>query len=137
MDDILVRDSLEYIDEINVFDMKVTLMAPKIFYYLQQSDYPFINLKKSLDLKNVMIIYISKNRQSINSISKISGGKSGEFFFFSYDNKLVLKTISQTELRTIRKRLVVKLYNIFKIYGDYLFNHSDSFIAKIYGIYSF
>lgn len=57
------------------------------------------------------------------------GGKSGEFFFFSYDNMLVLKTIGDEELRSIRKRLMT--------YGNYLYNHPESLIARIYGVYTF
>ena len=31
------------------------------------------------------------------------GGKSGEFFFFSYDNQLVIKTITRSELNVLKK----------------------------------
>lgn len=58
-----------------------------------------------------------------------TSGKSGEFFFFTHDNKLILKTIKSSELNTFRK--------IFKIQGNYLHNNPDSFITKVYGIYSF
>ena len=46
-----------------------------------------LNIEKSLDLK--------KNEKAIRfSSNENDGGKSGELFFFSYDSKLVLKTIN-------------------------------------------
>lgn len=45
MNDKMVRENLNYIDDIHVFDMDVSLLAPKIFDHLLQSDYPFINLE--------------------------------------------------------------------------------------------
>ena len=45
-----------------------------------------INIEKSLNLID--------NYESIMNIIGPDGGKSGEFFFFSYDNKLILKTIT-------------------------------------------
>lgn len=58
-----------------------------------------------------------------------SSGKSGEFFFFTHDSKLILKTIKQSELISFRK--------IFKNYGNYLYNNSQSYLARIYGLYTF
>ena len=65
-------------------------------------------------------------------MQKLSGpasGKSGEFFFVTHDSRLILKTIKSSELHTLKK--------ICKIQGNYIYNHPDSFIAKVYGIYSF
>jgi hypothetical protein len=46
-------------------------------------------MKQSLDL--------GINFKRILKAGINGGGKSGEFFFFSADNKLILKTISQEE----------------------------------------
>ena len=71
--------------------MKV--FAPKIFYDLQNNDKKFFNLSQSFDIK--------KNLENIKKSSQADGGRGkniirlgGEFFFFSYDNKLILKTMS-------------------------------------------
>ena len=43
-----------------------------------------------------------KNARIIENMVGPDGGKSGEFFFFTYDNKWILKTISLTELQAFR-----------------------------------
>lgn len=80
-----------------------------------------IDLENSFDLKS--------NEQKIRDFAGPDGGKSGEFFFFSHDNKLILKTMRYSELMALRKRLLG--------YGNYLNAFKDSLIAKIYGLYTF
>ena len=41
----------------------------------------------------------------INKFKGPDGGKGGEFIFFSFDNKLIIKTMSDEELRALRTRL--------------------------------
>lgn len=43
-----------------------------------------------------------KNAANIESMVGPDGGKSGEFFFFTYDNKWILKTLSEKELMAYR-----------------------------------
>lgn len=57
------------------------------------------------------------------------GGKSGEFFYFSHDRKMIIKTMNQGELDVFLKQL--------KKYVIHLVLNQDSLIVKIYGIYSF
>lgn len=56
------------------------------------------------------------------------GGKSGEFFFFTYDNKWILKTLSENELMAFRK--------IFPEYIHHMETNPFSLINKIYGVFS-
>lgn len=35
------------------------------------------------------------NKESIEKLSQGSGGRSGQFFFFSYDNQIIIKTLSK------------------------------------------
>jgi hypothetical protein len=35
------------------------------------------------------------NKIAIEKLSQGSGGKSGQFFFFSHDNQIILKTLSK------------------------------------------
>ncbi len=71
------------------------------------------------------------NARQINESSATAGdgGKSGEFFFFSHDNNLMLKTVSKQELRVIR--------HILPNYYEHLKNNRDSLITRIYGIFEF
>ena len=71
--------------------MKVTLYSPNIFSYFIDIDYPMINFEESLKL-DCNIERIAQFGQGPD------GGKSGEFFYFTFDNKLIIKTMSDTEL---------------------------------------
>ena len=57
------------------------------------------------------------------------GGRSGEFFFFSYDNKYVLKTITINEFNFLEE-------NLFYFHEHYKRN-PDSLLAKVYGLFTF
>jgi len=56
------------------------------------------------------------------------GGRSGEFFFFSGDNKIILKTITYQEFITFR--------NIIPSYFAYILNN-NTMISLIYGLFRF
>jgi hypothetical protein len=60
---------------------------------------------------------------------KADGGAGGGFFYFSYDRKLIIKTINKEELNSFLE----KIEDYFKYFQE----NPDSFIAKFYGIYSF
>lgn len=55
-------------------------------------------------------------------------GASGSFFFFSHDNKLIIKTIGEGEDSTLLK-LLPKYYKHIKKYKNTL-------LSKIYGLFS-
>ncbi len=61
--------------------------------------------------------------------SENDGGKSGEFFFQTYDNKLLFKTIPMTEL--------IKFEAILHQYYRHLQDNPRSLIVKILGVYKF
>ena len=56
-------------------------------------------------------------------------GKSGSFFFFSYDNKYILKTMTETELAVLRDNFLIK-------YSYHIVYHQYSFIARLYGAFT-
>ena len=60
--------------------------------------------------------------------SKESMGRSGSFFFFSTDRKLILKTLKSGELGSM-KRILRSYYN--HVYID----NPNSLLGKIYGLY--
>ena len=55
-------------------------------------DLTFENLAESLDLES--------NIENVYSAGK-GAGKSGSFFFYSSDNKFILKTIKRSEMKTL------------------------------------
>ncbi len=70
---------------------------------------------------------VNKNRKMIFKAGE-SSGKSGSFFFFSHDNKFIIKTLKGNE-----KQL---LLNILDDYIAYLKkNDKKSLIARIFGIF--
>lgn len=103
------------------FPMNMIVYAPEAFEDLIEQDQEFMDLDISLD--------IEKNYENIQKASGADGGKGGEFFFFSYDNKVIIKTLSKEDLEQLR--------GILKDYYHYLKKNKDSMIAKIYGIYTF
>ena len=68
------------------------------------------------------------NMENITKI-KESAGKSGSFFFFSHDNKFLIKTVTSSELKTI-------LAEFMKNYYEHLSENKDSILARIYGVYT-
>ena len=65
-----------------------------------------IDLEESFDL--------IKNNKKIEEFEGPDGGKSGEFFFFSHDNRFIIKTMRWSEVVSLRKRLIM--------YANYLAN---------------
>jgi len=104
-----------------LIDGKLSVYAPSVFAELIEMDGDPENLPISLDL--------SANYNRILNAGHSKGGKSGEFFFFSYDENIVIKTISNKELNT--------LLEILPTYVQHFRDHPSSLIAKIYGVYTF
>jgi len=95
--------------------------APEIFGDLLNDDQDFLNLDESLEFRS--------NAEEIKNSSGADGGKSGEFFFFSKDKKIIIKTIPDTE-----KNMMV---NILERYIQHLKEYPNTLIAKTYGIYTY
>jgi len=98
-----------------------TAHAPEIFEKIIQLDEVGRSISVSLDLK--------ENFKRILKCGINGGGKSGEFFFFSNDNKIIIKTISTSELNILIK--------ILPSYLEHFEANPDSIIAKIYGVFTF
>lgn len=45
---------------------------------------------------------VVKNKNGILNFSQPTGGKSGEFFFFSSCNRLIIKTLTKHELKVTK-----------------------------------
>jgi len=55
-------------------------------------------------------------------------GSSGSFFFFSYDQKFLIKTLKEQEIKTLGKTIMP--------YLQHLINNPDSLLARIYGLFA-
>jgi 1-phosphatidylinositol-4-phosphate 5-kinase len=104
-----------------VMDGVFTSYAPKLFFKSILIDDLWDAMKNSLDL--------SKNFSRILKAGINGGGKSGEFFFFSSDNRLIIKTITAGEVK-ILLRLLPSLTKYFE-------ENRDTIITKTYGLFSF
>lgn len=105
----------------SLFELTMIIYAPRMFKNLLNFDKDMIDFDVSLDL--------IRNDENIKKANKADGGKSGEFFFCTHDNKLIVKTLSSSELQIFLK--------YFEEYYNYLMKHKDSLITKIYGVYTF
>ena len=87
-----------------------------------------------MDLDNVKPedIYSSldleKNRNMVFKAGE-GAGQSGSFFFFSYDNKFLIKTMTKREMNLLLSKL------------EFFVNHfkqckNQTLIAKIYGVFT-
>ena len=116
---------LEQIDEIDDRliineDVYITEYAPDVFTYLRQKDGIDNNIiKESLGP--------DRNRDMVFKAGE-SQGKSGSFFFFSHDKKFIIKTMTTSDMDTFKK--------LFKQYFHHINKHPNSFLARIYGIYT-
>lgn len=54
-------------------------------------------------------------------------GKSGSFFFFSHDKKLLIKTMTDSDFHAFMK--------LFRKYFEHINEFPHSIIARIYGVY--
>lgn len=76
-----------------------------------------INPLESLNLK--------KNQENIDGVGESEGGKSGEFFFSSFDNKLMIKTVKKKDFDIFNKH--------FQDYFEYLLDiNPRSYITRVY-----
>ncbi|EGR32350.1 phosphatidylinositol-4-phosphate 5-kinase family protein, putative [Ichthyophthirius multifiliis] len=108
--------------QFQIVQIKMTTHSPMLFRNIRDIDIDILNFQKSLDF--------SQNKEQIQqAFGQADGGRSGEFFFFTYDNQLILKTLKEEELNTFKK-------NLYQ-YVTYLNENQTSMITKIYGLYSF
>jgi len=95
--------------------------APEMFRDFMEKDKEIFDIGESLD-------FIA-NREQIRAAGGASSGKSGEFFFFSRDRKLIIKTIPCVEMDM--------LIEILQKYEEHFNTNPNSLIAKIYGAYTY
>jgi hypothetical protein len=95
------------------------VLAPEIFKEIRCLEGEKINFEESLS--------IWKNYKEMEKAGGADGGRGGEFFFFSHDNHIIVKTLNSEEREVF--------LNMLGDYYKYLKNHPDSLISKIFGLY--
>ena len=70
---------------------------------------------------------IEKNVESIFKAGE-GMGKSGSFFFFSHDDKFLIKSMTTSDFETFMK--------VFRAYFEHVSCFDESLLARIYGVYS-
>lgn len=101
-------------------EVKITEYAPSVFETVKFMDkITPANIKESLSTE--------KNHKSVFK-AKESAGKSGSFFFFSYDRKFIIKTMNSSEKKVFIDSLPT--------YMAHLKTNPNSLIARIYGVFT-
>ena len=102
----------------------MTVIAGEAFEELRLSDSAgAINLEESFNL--------TRNKELVRnaSASAADGGKGGEFFFFSFDNRVIMKTLSKQDSETI--------HMILEDYYKHFCRCPNSLIARFIGFFIF
>jgi hypothetical protein len=101
------------------FNAHITEYSPQVFDYIRHfhgADNE--SIMRSVDPVNNIDSFITADE---------SKGKSGSFFMFSGDQRIVIKTVKQSEVRT--------LVWMSKGYADHLKYNGKSLLCKIYGAF--
>lgn len=103
------------------YDAVITEYCPIIFNNLINED----GLEYSEILNSIDPF---KNRKVMMSI-KESAGKSGSFFFFTHDNRFIIKTVKDHELNTM-------LGSFMEHYYLHIMSNPESLLTRIYGLFT-
>jgi len=97
--------------------------APQVFYNIRRIfRIKTLEYARALGPEQLLAVY----RGNFKGFTELaSTGKSGSFFYYSYDSKYVLKTVSEEEFRFFRKMLPT--------YYKHLRDHPNSLITRFYG----
>lgn len=103
------------------YDAIITEHFPRLFQDLRSDDnLDYVDMLNSLD----------PFENKINMLKiKESAGKSGSFFFFSYDKKFIIKTVKTHELEVMMSSFMKSYYKLIK-------KNPDSLLTRIYGLYT-
>ena len=71
--------------------------------------------------------YMLSLASDFNYIEFITNSKSGQFFFYSFDSKYMIKTISYAETKLLRKMLPQ--------YTEHIAENPDSLLVRFYGLH--
>jgi 1-phosphatidylinositol-4-phosphate 5-kinase len=115
----------------NSYDKEISCsfydFAPKVFYNLRKI-YGIENeaYLKSLGPENFLGNLILIRNRSLKELC--SSGKSGSFFYYSYDSKFVLKTISAKEFEFFK--------SIIQDYYYHILDNKDTMLQRFFGLHT-
>ena len=92
----------------------------RTLYGISNDDY-----LKSLGPENFLCNLIITKNKSLKEIC--SSGKSGSFFYFSYDGKYLMKTIPESEF--------LKFKEMLRDYYTYMYNNPKTLLQRFFGLY--
>ena len=101
-------------------EVKIIEYAPSIFEAIRSMD----------GIKDGMVqmsLNTELNRQQVFK-AKESAGKSGSFFFFSYNKKFLLKTMNDSEMEVF--------FEMLPDYFCHFIKNPQSLLARIYGVFT-
>ena len=104
------KNSQKKVEEVDLLineDITITEYAPDVFEYLRLRDGFAKN--STFKMQNMLgnlkdSLSVEENRDAVKNAGE-SQGKSGSFFFFSHDNKFIIKTMFQDELDIMMESL--------------------------------
>lgn len=110
-----------FTNQLEKYDSVIIDYCPRIFRILHKKD-------NNIDEEIAKSLSPLFNIEGLKQMKKTQG-KSGSFFFFSYDNKFLIKTITNDELNTLKD-------SFLRNYYEHITKHPDSLLARIYGVYT-
>lgn len=119
--DFQVPEKISY--AIDGFKCQAKIHAPRVFTHLRQL----------IGITNEMIsdsFELAVNLASLKTNSGNDGGRSASFFYFSFDKKFLIKTISRGEKRFFLKQILTD-YHLHNV------NHEDTILSRIIGVFTF
>ena len=100
--------------------------APEIFSSLRKTCGISKKLySESLGPECLLTYMINGNFRTFSEL--MTSGKSGSFFYYTQDGRFVIKTIPKHEFKFMK--------TILKNYYEYISQHPQSLISKVYGIH--
>ena len=110
-----------FTNQLRKIDAEIKDYCPRIFRILHKAD-------NNIDEIIANSLTPFHNIDGLKEMKK-SQGKSGSFFFFTNNNKFLIKTITNEELNTL-------LNGFMENYYIHIINNPDSLLARLYGIYT-
>ena len=113
--------------EVRTIQIPTNFMYHK-FEFINYSPLVFKNLRdlRGIDEGEFMKSFPLQDNETTAMMEKFTEGRSGSFFFFSYDKKYIVKTICDVELQFMIENL--------QVYYGYLVDNPDSLLTRYYGM---
>ena len=126
IDDQTIKTSLPGVKE-ELEERKMQILPGTLKVYAPKVFSRFINDEEYIDV--LTSLNFERNAEQILAAGSSEAGNTGEFFFYSEDRKLVIKTVPEKQIKT--------LVSILEGYENHFQEYPNSLIAKIYGAFTY